>query len=121
MAAQQIESRDAVRPSTHTWQHYARPVLRPEPVTYMSTPDKTKAAAELKTALEAIRKEAGPELFQEIVDEVTLAFGPTVRQELADGKITEDHPGYQALLNFERRQAAAAKRPATRRNKGKRP
>lgn len=78
----------------------------------MSAPDKKEVIEQVTRMFEAIAEQVGAEQFRELARETALTLGPAIRRELADGEITEDHPGYQALLAAERRQAAAAERPA---------
>ena len=75
----------------------------------MSSPDKKEVIEQVTRMFEAIAEQVGAEQFRELARETALTLGPAIRQELAAGEITEEHPGYQALLAAERRQAAAAK------------
>lgn len=80
----------------------------------MSAPDKKEVVEQLTRMFTEIAEEMGTEQFRELARETALTLGPAIRRELAEGEIIEDHPGYQALLAAERRQAAAAERPAVR-------
>lgn len=82
----------------------------------MSAPDQKEVIEQLTTVFKEIAEQVGAEQFRELARETALTLGPAIRRELAEGKITEDHPGYQALLKAERHNADADRSPAERRS-----
>lgn len=61
-----------------------------------------RATQQLRKTLEEAAQALGPDSFRELGYDVVLGFRDELRQSLAEGKITEDHPGYQFLLEAER-------------------